>query len=225
MLAFIEQYCYDIVIIFLFGVKMAENEITRPTIQVTPAGAERWPDLERLFGAHGAYSNCWCMFWRLAHTDFNRMTGEERKAGLQSLALSAQPPGLLAYVDGTVAGWCSLGRREDFAALERSRTLKRIDDRPVWSVVCFFIAKPYRRQGITQALLKGAVDYAASQGAKIIEAYPIDLQTPRLQDARLTGCSGYMGIASVFGAVGFSEAARASETQVIMRYFVPEPGG
>jgi GNAT superfamily N-acetyltransferase len=132
---------------------------------------------------------------------------------------------LLAYVDGTVAGWISLGRREDFAALERSRLLKRIDDRPVWSVVCFFVARPYRRQGIAQALLKGAVDYAASQSAKIIEAYPLDLQAPRLQGARLTGCSGYMGIASVFRSVGFSEADRASETQLIMRYFMPEPGG
>ncbi len=204
---------------------MTENEISRPTIQVALAGAEHWPDLERLFGAHGAYSNCWCMFWRLPHTDFNRMPVEERKAMLQSLALSAQPPGLLAYVDGTVAGWISLGRREDFAALERSRLLKRIDDRPVWSVVCFFVAKPYRRQGIAHALLKAAVDYAASQGAKIVEAYPLDLQVPRLQGARLTGCSGYMGIASVFRAVGFSEAARASETQLIMRYFVAEPAG
>jgi GNAT superfamily N-acetyltransferase len=204
---------------------MAENETARPTIQVALAGAERWPDLERLFGAHGAYSNCWCMFWRLPHTDFNRMPVEKRKAMLQSLALSAQPPGLLAYVDGTVAGWISLGRREGFAALERSRLLKRIDDRPVWSVVCFFVARPYRRQGIAQALLKGAVDYAASQSAKIIEAYPLDLQAPRLQGARLTGCSGYMGIVSVFRSVGFSEAARASETQLIMRYFMPEPGG
>ena len=204
---------------------MTENETARPNIQVAPAAAGRWPDLERLFGAHGAYSNCWCMFWRLTHTDFNRMQSEERKAMLQSLALSAQPPGLLAYVDGTVAGWCSLGRREDFAALERSRTLKRVDDRPVWSVVCFFVARAYRRQGVAHALLKGAVDYATVQGAKIIEAYPIDLQTTRLQGARLTGCTGYMGIASVFRSLGFTEAARASETQLIMRYFVVEPAG
>jgi GNAT superfamily N-acetyltransferase len=204
---------------------MTESEIARPTIQVAPAAAERWPDLERLFGAHGAYSNCWCMFWRLARTDFNQMKGEERKAMLQSLTLSRQAPGLLAYVDGTVAGWCSLGRREDFAALERSRTLKRVDDRPVWSVVCFYVARAYRRQGIAHALLKGAIDYAAAQGAKIIEAYPIDLQTPPLQGARLTGCSGYMGIASVFRSLGFRSVARPSETQLIMRYFVAEPAG
>jgi hypothetical protein len=196
-----------------------------PAITVLPVDASRWADLEHLFGAHGAYSNCWCMFWRVPHADFNRMKGEERKAGLYSLAHSTQPPGVLAYVDGNPAGWCSLGPRQDFAALERSRVLKRIDDLPVWSVVCFFVARPYRRQGLVLALLKGAVGYAASQGARIVEAYPLDLQTPRLQGARLTGYSGYMGIASVFRAAGFSEIARASETQMIMRYYLGEAGG
>ena len=204
---------------------MTENESARPTIEVLPATAKRWTDLERLFGANGAYSNCWCMFWRMTHTDFNRMKAAERKTRLQLLTLGARPPGVIAYVDGTPAGWCSLGPREDYIALERSRNLRRVDDRPVWSVVCFFVAKPYRRQGLALALLKGAVGYAAAQGAKIVEAYPLDLQTPRLQGAHLTGTSGYMGIASVFREAGFSEAARTSETQVIMRYYVAEAGG
>ena len=101
-----------------------------------------------------------------------------------------------------------------------SRILKRVDDQPVWSIVCFFINKTYRRQGVTR-LLAGAVAYAVSQGAKIIEGYPIDMQAEQLQGKRLTGFSGYMGIASVYRALGFTEAGLASDTQLIMRYTVP----
>ena len=88
-------------------------------------------------------------------------------------------------------------------------------------IVCFFVLKHYRLHGVTYALLKGAVEYAVSQGAAKIEGYPIDLQMPQLAGQKLTSYSGYMGIASVYRALGFQEVGRASETQRIMRYSVP----
>ena len=51
-------------------------------IEIYPATAERWPDLEALLGQHGAYAGCWCMFWRLSRTDFKQMKGEGTKAVL-----------------------------------------------------------------------------------------------------------------------------------------------
>lgn len=187
-------------------------------LRVVPATIERWDDLEALFGPRGAYSGCWCMFWRLRRADFGRMTGEGNRSALRDLAMNHRPPGVLGYVDGTAVGWCSIGPREDFAALERSRTLKRVDDAPVWSIVCFFVAKPYRRKGMMAQLLRGAVNYAASQGATTVEAYPIDLHSHRLEGEKLHGYAGFMGIVSVFEAAGFVKVADASETQWIMRY-------
>ena len=55
---------------------------------------------------------------------------------------------------------------------------------------------------------------------KSLRAYPIDMQSAKLEGRKLTGCSGYMGIASVFREVGFIEVGRASNTQLIMRYMV-----
>lgn len=43
--------------------------------------------------------------------------------------------------------------------------LKKIDDLPVWSIVCLFVAKDYRRMGITGLLIQSAIAYASSQGA------------------------------------------------------------
>lgn len=189
-------------------------------VEVYPATAERWKDIVSLFGAKGAYAGCWCMFWRLDRADFKKMKGEGTKAVLQGMTANNDVAGLLVYVDGEPIGWCSIGPRKDYVALENSRILKRIDDEPVWSVVCFFVAKPFRSKGIMSELLRGAVKYAEGKGAKIIEGYPIDMQTDKLAGQKLNSYSGYMGIASIFRAAGFVKVADASETQRIMRYTV-----
>lgn len=187
-------------------------------IAVYPATPDRWPDLETVFGPKGACGQCWCMFWRLKRSDYHSMPPEARKAVLQNMTLNNEVPGLLAYVNGQPAGWISIAPRQSYTALENSRILKRLDDTPVWSVVCFFVLKPYRKQNVMFQLLHGAVEYAGAQGAQTVEGYPLDMQTPKLAGRKLSGSSGYMGIASVFREAGFVEAARASETQVIMRY-------
>jgi hypothetical protein len=121
-------------------------------ITVVPARAGQWQDLETLFGQKGAYAGCWCMFWRMNRADFKQGKGEGTKAVLKSLVTESQVPGVLAYVNGEVAGWCSIGPRQDYLPLENSRILKRVDDQPVWSVVCFFVTKAHRLQGLMEPL-------------------------------------------------------------------------
>jgi GNAT superfamily N-acetyltransferase len=186
-------------------------------LDIQPLTTERWKDLEILFGPHGAYSGCWCMFWRVRHADFNRMKSEERKAALQELSAHDPAPGLLAYAGGLPVGWVSLGPREDFAALAHSRSLAPLDDTPVWSIVCFFVARSRRRKGLLTKLIRGAVQYAREHNAAIVEAYPADMQSYRLKGVQLSGYSGYMGIASAFRAAGFVAVKQVTETQVIMR--------
>ena len=199
---------------------MSDQHTSQSTIQVHPATAERWADLEALFGQNGAYAGCWCMFWRLERSRFKDQKGAGNKETLRDMVDAGDVPGVLAYAEGRAIGWCSIGPRESFTALENSRTLKRIDALPVWSIACFFVAKPFRRQGVMQALIRGAVQHAQKQGAHCAEAYPLDLETPQLQGQRLTSYAGYMGIASAFQAVGFVEVGRASQTQLIMRYTI-----
>jgi len=186
--------------------------------EINPLTKERWDDLEALFGAHGGYAGCWCMFWRLERAEFKKLRGDGTKAVLKDMTLNNRVPGLLAYVDGKAVGWCSVGPREAYLALEKSRILKRVDQEPVWSIVCFFVDKAHRKQGVMKALIQGAVAYAQSAGAKIVEGYPIDMQAPKLVGQKLSGCGGYMGIAAAFRETGFIEIGRASETQLIMRY-------
>jgi len=202
------------------GVRLGATITQATDIEVFPATADRWPDLEALFGSNGACAGCWCMWWRLSRSEYKRGQGEGNKTALKEMTLGNRVPGLLAYAGGRPAGWCSIGPREQFAALEGSRTLTRVDDQAVWSIVCFFVVRPFRRRGLLAELVRGAVRYAQEQGAHIVEAYPIDTQTPKLAGKKLTGVGGYMGIASTFQALGFVEVGRASETQLIMRYTI-----
>ena len=191
-----------------------ETAEPRPALDLHPLTPERWPDLEKLFGPNGAYAGCWCMWFRLRRKQFSQQTGEQRKEGLKSLVDAGEPPGLLGYVQGEPVGWVSLGPRQRFPHIEHSRKLKRVDGRPVWSIVCFVIDRRFRRQGLMTRLLRAAVDYAREHGAEVVEAYPVEAE------GQLAGYSGYTGIASTLRRAGFVEVARASERQVIMRSYV-----
>jgi GNAT superfamily N-acetyltransferase len=183
--------------------------------QVYPVTPDRWRDLEKLFGERGACAGCWCMYWRWPRSEFDAKRGPGTKRALKKLVTSGHIPGLLAYAANEPVGWCCIGPRDEFPVLERSRILKRVDEQPVWSVVCFFVARPYRRQGLTARLLTAAIEYAAQEGAKIIEGYPVE---PK--QAPMPPVAAYTGLVSAFRTTGFLEVARRSETRPIMRYTI-----
>ncbi len=180
-----------------------------------PLTPERWDDLEKLFGERGAAGGCWCMWWRLAAKDFNSQKGEGNRRAMKAIVHSGRVPGILAYHEGQPVGWCSVAPREEFPRLDRSRLLKRVDGQAVWSVVCLFVSKPYRRKGVSEALLRAAVDYARSQGCRILEGYAVEPKSDSTPDL-----FGYHGLASAFRKVGFKEVARRSPTRPIMRYVI-----
>jgi len=188
-----------------------------PTLKVRPLTPSRWKDLEELFGERGACGGCWCMWWRLKRSEFEMRKGEENKRALKRIVDSGEIPGLLAYANNRPVAWCSIGPRENYSTLDRSRILKRVDDEPVWSVVCFFVAKPFRRKGVMAELLKAAVEYSKKNRAKIVEGYPIEPKKSRMPDVFV-----YTGLASAYQNVGFVEIARRSETRPIMRYKIEE---
>jgi GNAT superfamily N-acetyltransferase len=181
-------------------------------LRIEPVTPERWADVVALFGARGACGGCWCMYWRRSSAEYERGKGRGNRDALRRLVAGGKTPGLLAYSGAAPIGWCALAPREAYPRLERARVLKRIDDRPVWSVVCLFVAKPHRRSGVSVALLEAAAGFASSCGARILEGYPIEPRHGALPDP-----FAWTGTASAFRAAGFGEAARGSPTRPIMR--------
>ena len=184
----------------------------KSAVRVVPVTPARWEDLAKLFGPRGACAGCWCMWWRAKRSEWSKNRGAGNRRALRRLVEGGEPPGLLAYVDGEPAGWCALAPREAYPGLGRSRLFKPLDDRPAWSVTCFFVARPYRRQGITVRLLREAARYARSRGARLLEGYPVEPKKGTSPDAWV-----FTGLAGAFRKAGFREAARPSATRPLMR--------
>ncbi len=186
---------------------------SRP-IEILPATPARWPDVEKLFGPNGACSGCWCMWARFPSAEYRQGYGEPNRRALRAVVKAGREPGLIAYQSGEPIGWCALAPRPVYRRLESSRILKPVDDQPVWSVVCFFIARDARNQGLTVKLLRAAVRYAAVHGARIVEGYPVEVK------GRTAAAFAWTGFASAFRAAGFREVDRRSPTRPIMRKVV-----
>ena len=192
-------------------------------LELHPLTPERLPDLDALFQARGCSvaKPCYCMYYRLSGSGV--MAGgsdaamRRNRTALAALAHRAEqhggpPPGLIGYDDsGTPVGWISLGPREDFARLARSRTMKAVDEQPVWSVICFVVPSAYRRQGLAHALLAGALAWARERGVRLIEAYPVDRDVAGAPDA------SWFGSCSMFEKAGFTEVARHKPARPIVR--------
>jgi GNAT superfamily N-acetyltransferase len=199
------------------SLSMATSRLTQDDLIFRPLTSHEWPDFEQLFEEHGPQNGCWCMYWRTTRADCQRNFGEGNKQAFKAIVESDRVPGILAYHEGRAVGWCSIAPREDHPTLERSRTLKRVDDKPVWSTVCFFVSESYRRRGLMEALLRAAIAYAGANGAEIVEAYPLHTEI-----TKFLPYERYMGIQSTFERVGFQPVAQRSERRVIMRYTIAE---
>jgi len=101
------------------------------------------------------------MYWRLTHKEYGSQRAEENRRQMRALVLGGKRPGLIGYADGEPVAWVSLGPRAAFAALGASRLFRPVDEKPVWSVVCFFVRRDHRRQGWMRRLLRAAADFAA----------------------------------------------------------------
>jgi GNAT superfamily N-acetyltransferase len=182
--------------------------------EVRPLTDQTWADLEELFGLPGGsiVRGCWCLYYRkVGQVGIGKAQAPSNKAELHGLVRSGVVPGLVGYADGSPVGWISLGPREDYRRLERSRVMKPVDDTPVWSIVCAYVAKRYRGKGYQHKLLAGAIDYARGQGVRMLEAYPVD-KPERSHDDFM-----FFGSRSLYERAGFHEVVRRSQTRVVMR--------
>src|SRR5436190_15269952 len=112
---------------------------TTPNIKTQPLTADRWRDFSELFNTSATTRHCWCT-WPRTPSDYRTQTDAANRRSFKKVVDTAPaPPGVLAYVDGVVAGWCAVAPRHDYGRLTRSRATAPLDEQPVWSVVCFFI--------------------------------------------------------------------------------------
>ena len=189
-------------------------DLAASSIEIVPLTPDRWVDVTGLFDEGGDPKTCSCMFWRVRSKDWSFANAAEAREGFRALvdADHDPAPGLLAYADGRVVGWVSVAPRQDYGRLVNSRVRPAIDDRPVWSIVCFVVSRSARGQGLTNRLLDAAMDYAVERGAPALEAYPVDVG-----DGRVPAAVGYTGLLSTFLAAGFEVVHQIDSPQATVR--------
>lgn len=188
-------------------------------VTIHPVDPSRWDDLTEVFGPSGGSRGCWCMARRLPTAQVDANSSGENREALAGLVREGTPVGLIGYLDGHPAAWCSVSPRPQYYAILRSRTLPidEPDDESIWAVNCLFVKSGYRKQGMTLPMIEAAVEYARSSDARIIEAYPI--QNPPGDISR--------GFLSTFLAAGFiiyGKDRTTSKRNVLVRRNL-QPGG
>ena len=184
--------------------------------EVLPLTPARFADLVDLFSRPGAgiARGCYCMHYRRSGSHVpppGQSHSTSSRRALKALVDRGVVPGLIAYEAGRPVGWVSLGPREGYLRLERSPVMRPVDAKPAWSIVCFFVDAAFRERGVAAALLDGAIRWARSQGATLLEAYPCD------RSARAGADSPWFGAKTMFDRVGFVEVARRRPARPVMR--------
>lgn len=176
------------------------------TIEIRPATADRFDDVEHALTGGGDGASCWCQWWMLRNKDWSAASSDEKRELLRD-DLTRQPAaGLVAYVDDEPAGWVKVMPRTSQTRLAYTKTLQQspepIDDASVWAVTCFVVRSEHRGAGLGRALLDAAVTYARDNGARVVEGYPIDTTIKKASSNAL-----FHGNASTFRDAGFREVA------------------
>jgi GNAT superfamily N-acetyltransferase len=162
------------------------------------------PAFEAFFSGRGAPNWCWCMAFRRTPDEVKVASAANSRCQIVRRIRGGMPVGLLAY-DGTEAvGWVSVAPRDTF----RLKGAPAPAGADVWSISCFYVPRDRRRQGLMRRLIAGAVAHARSNGATIVEAYPVDPDSPSYR---------HMGFVPVFADAGFDDLGKAGKRRHVMR--------
>jgi GNAT superfamily N-acetyltransferase len=177
-------------------------------IKFRPVTAENWHDFEKLFESRGGPKSCWCTVWRTVEA----LPAAKRPASAKKLEMkrrisSGEPVGLLGYFESEPVAWCSIAPRDTYRA-SMSDVIPGDEKQKVWSIVCFFVSRPFRGQGMFQQLISAAQEHAAKNGATLLEGYPVDPDAPSYR---------FGGYVSAFEQAGYSRVGRKGARRHIVR--------
>lgn len=181
-----------------------------------PVTPDRFEDFVDVINKNRRANHCWCLSHRLTAGEIAELGDGSRERAMRRLCERENPPGVVTYLDGEPVGWCNIGPRSEITRLARSRLIRPIDDVPVWSIICVIVRPGHRRQGVTQHLIEGAVEYAGSRAAPAVEAYPVD------PPGRMDLTMAFVGTRTMFERAGFrvvgtTDASASGMPRLIMR--------
>ena len=191
-----------------------------PTWETHPVTPDRFEDFADVINKNRRPTHCWCLSHRLQPKQITELGGsgpDARERAMRRLCEREHPPGVVTYRDGVPVGWCSIAPRAEIPRLVDSKLIRPVDDVPVWSIICVVVRSGYRRQGVTEQMLEGAVRYAAEQGAPAVEAHPVDTEGGRMDLTMAFVGTRAMFEKARFRVVGTTDAVASGRPRLVMR--------
>lgn len=176
-------------------------------VQIRPVGPTMWEDVEQLFEERGGPKSCWCMVWRDYARAAELVDKAARKTGMRDRVKKGEKVGLVAFLDDKAVAWCSVAPRATF-----KKSLDGVAPQEgckTWSLTCLFVKRTHRGEGLSVRLIEAAIEYARSQGAATLDAYPVDPDSPSYR---------FCGFKPQFDRLEFETVGKVGSRRYLVRW-------
>jgi GNAT superfamily N-acetyltransferase len=171
--------------------------------------------IRRLVERHnGVFGGCWCTWFHTFHAE-KTFTAEGNRPLKKRLVEEGCAHAALVFDGAEAVAWCQYGPPEELPNIHHRKEYEAAVDRPPdYRITCIFVDKKHRRQGVTAAALRGAVDLIAHAGGGVVEGYPHDTGGQKVSVL-------YNGTRSLYERAGFSYLRPKGKRNCVMRRVVP----
>jgi hypothetical protein len=179
---------------------------------VRPLTPETWDAFALLAERHnGVFGGCWCTWF---HTFYSEKTFDaaDNRALKQRLVNEGKAHAALVFDGDEAVAWAEYGTPEELPNIYHLKEYEAELDRPAdYRITCVFVDKKYRRKGLTEVAIRGALDLIAEAGGGTVEGYPHDTTDGKKASVLYNSTRG------VFERAGFDYLRPKGKRNCVMR--------
>lgn len=184
--------------------------------RIEPLTPQTWNAFAALAERHnGIFGGCWCTWFHDGHPSCEGRgeTYEGNRVIKQRLVEEGVAHAALVFDGDEAVAWCEYGTPEELPNLHHHKQyVTESDVTPDYKLTCIFVDKRYRRQGLTEVALHGALDLIAQAGGGVVEGYPHQNPEKRVSSSFL-----YNATRSVYERAGFDFIRPKGMKNTVMR--------
>jgi GNAT superfamily N-acetyltransferase len=199
---------------------MTKTQAAPGELTIRPLTPETWNAFADLAERHnGVWGGCWCTWFHTVYAEKGH-TAEGNRALKDRLVAEGRAHAALVFDGEQAVAWCEYGTPDELPNINHRKEYEAgLGDPPDYRLTCFFVDKKYRRKGLSEAALQGALDLIAEAGGGRVEAYPQDTQGKKITASFL-----YNGTRSLFEQAGFAYDRPKGKNHCVMSTTVAPAG-
>jgi hypothetical protein len=188
---------------------MSETETAQLTVRALTT--DTWGAFADLVDRHnGVFGGCWCTYFQTmpAEKTYEAQSNRELK---ERFVREGKAHAALVYDGDLAVAWAEFGSCAELPNIyHRKQYDEETDLYPDYRITCIFVDKKYRRRGVSEVALRGAVGLISEAGGGIVEGYPHDTRGKKQSVL-------YNGTRRMFEDAGFELVRTKGQKNTVMR--------